>query len=68
MKIERFEDLEIWKEARELSRKVFEITSGGPFSSDFKITYLKNSDFKGFIPLEPQTRKRSLKNPRHNCI
>ena len=36
MKIERFEDLEIWKEARELSRKVFEITSGGPFNSDFK--------------------------------
>jgi len=35
MKIERFEDLEIWKEARELSRKVFEITSGGPFHADF---------------------------------
>jgi four helix bundle protein len=36
MKIERFEDLEIWKEARELCKKVFEITSVNPFCSDFK--------------------------------
>src|SRR5450759_5396436 len=36
MKIERFEDLEIWQEARELSRRVFEITSAGPFHNDFK--------------------------------
>jgi four helix bundle protein len=36
MKIERFEDLEIWKEARELCKRVFEITSVNPFCSDFK--------------------------------
>ena len=37
MKIERFEDLEIWKEARELAKRVFEITSIEPFHSDFKL-------------------------------
>ena len=37
MKIERFEDLEIWMEARELCRRVFEITSVSPFCSDFKL-------------------------------
>lgn len=36
MKIIRFEDLEIWKEARELCKVVYEITSAGPFSTDFK--------------------------------
>jgi len=36
MKIERFEDLEIWQEAREISRYVFKITSREPFSKDFK--------------------------------
>jgi four helix bundle protein len=36
MSITRFEDLEIWQEARELCKVVFEITSGGPFSMDFK--------------------------------
>ena len=36
MKIERFEELEIWQEARELCKRVFEITSAEPFHSDFK--------------------------------
>ena len=36
MKIERFEDLEIWQEARELCKRVFEITSVSPFFNDFK--------------------------------
>ena len=36
MKIERFEDLEIWIEARELCRFIFRITSEGPFFRDFK--------------------------------
>jgi four helix bundle protein len=36
MKITRFEDLEIWKEARELCKVVYEITSNSPFSMDFK--------------------------------
>ena len=37
MKIDRFEDLEIWQEARELCRRLFEITSVSPFCSDFKL-------------------------------
>jgi four helix bundle protein len=36
MKVERFEDLEIWKEARELCKRLFEITSHSPFCNDFK--------------------------------
>ena len=36
MKISRFEDLEIWQEARELYRRVFQITSEKPFVNDFR--------------------------------
>jgi four helix bundle protein len=36
MNINKFEDLEIWQEARELCRLVFQITSKEPFVSDFK--------------------------------
>jgi len=36
MKVTRFEDLEIWKEARELCKVVYEITSTGQFSKDYK--------------------------------
>ena len=36
MRIERFEDLEIWKEARVLSKLVFEITRIKPFSDDYR--------------------------------
>jgi four helix bundle protein len=36
MKIERFEDLEIWKEARVLAKKGVEITSINPFHGDYK--------------------------------
>jgi len=36
MNIKKFEDLEIWKEARELCKVVYEITSTGPFSKDYK--------------------------------
>jgi four helix bundle protein len=36
MKIERFEDLDIWKEARELCGVIFNITSMDPFIKDFK--------------------------------
>jgi four helix bundle protein len=37
LKIERFEDLEIWKLARELYRFVFEICSEIPFVNDYKL-------------------------------
>jgi four helix bundle protein len=36
MKIERFEDLEIWKEARSLAKYIFEITEKEPFCKDYK--------------------------------
>ena len=36
MKIDKFEDLEIWQEARELCRYVFKLTSIGPFNKDYK--------------------------------
>jgi len=37
MKVERFEDLEIWKEARTLAKSVFHITLQEPFCKDFKL-------------------------------
>lgn len=37
MKIERFEDLEIWKEARELCKVIFKLTEKEPFCKDFKL-------------------------------
>lgn len=36
MKVKRFEDLEIWREARELCKVVYEITSIPPFCNDYK--------------------------------
>jgi four helix bundle protein len=36
MNVKRFEDLEIWKEARELCKIVYEITSVTPFFHDFR--------------------------------
>ena len=35
MKIERFEDIQAWKKARELVRSIYEITSDGNFSKDY---------------------------------
>lgn len=37
MTIERFEDLEIWKEARILCHSIFQITEKEPFCRDFKL-------------------------------
>ena len=37
MKVERFEDLEIWKEARVLCKVIYGITTQEPFSKDFKL-------------------------------
>ncbi|MGM0945449.1 MAG: four helix bundle protein [Bacteroidota bacterium] len=37
MKIERFEDLEIWKEARELCKFIRSLTRKSDFSKDFKL-------------------------------
>jgi four helix bundle protein len=37
MKIGRFEDLEIWQEARELSKMIFKLTDVEPFCSDYKL-------------------------------
>ena len=34
-KINKFEEIEAWKEARNLSRKIYEITGKGDFSHDY---------------------------------
>ncbi len=34
-RLERFEDIEAWKKARELSRSVYQITATGEFGRDF---------------------------------
>ena len=36
MKFTRFEDLDIWKDARLLCRRVFEMTARDPFCKDFR--------------------------------
>jgi len=36
MNVKRFEDLEIWQEARELCKVVYKITSADPFNHDYK--------------------------------
>ena len=33
--IERFEDIEAWRDARHLVKQVYEITNNGPFARDF---------------------------------
>ena len=43
MKIERFEDLEIWMEARKLCKIIFDITSTGAFEKDYKFKYQMRS-------------------------
>src|SRR5437867_10268869 len=35
MKIERFEDIEAWKLARELTRRIYDTTEKGAFANDF---------------------------------
>jgi four helix bundle protein len=37
MTIEKFEDLEIWQEARKLSKAIFEKAERKPFRNDFKL-------------------------------
>jgi four helix bundle protein len=37
MKVNRFEDLEIWQLARELSEYIFVISSKAPFYNDYKL-------------------------------
>jgi four helix bundle protein len=39
MKIERFEDLEVWQEARRLSCQIYELTSQGEFQQDLRFKY-----------------------------
>jgi len=37
MAVERFEDLEIWQEARALSKVIFQLSKRTPFKNDFKL-------------------------------
>jgi four helix bundle protein len=36
-KIQRFEDLQSWQKARELSNRVYDITENGDFAHDFEL-------------------------------
>jgi four helix bundle protein len=36
-KIERFEDIDAWKKARELTKIIYEVTSKGKIASDFSL-------------------------------
>ena len=36
-RIEKFEDLEVWKEARELSKLIRKLTMQAPFKNDFRL-------------------------------
>ncbi len=36
-KIERFEDIEAWKKARELTKAIYEITAQGKIATDFSL-------------------------------
>jgi four helix bundle protein len=36
-KIERFEDLEVWKLSRELAKEIYKLTNTGKFSTDFRL-------------------------------
>ncbi|MFA4903940.1 MAG: four helix bundle protein [Desulfobaccales bacterium] len=36
-KIERFEDIEAWKKARELTKSIYELTSQGKLATDFSL-------------------------------
>lgn len=36
-KIERFEDLEVWKLSRELAKDIYKLTNNGEFSKDFRL-------------------------------
>ena len=37
MQIRNFEDLEIWKDARALTREIYQLTSDSKFSKDFAL-------------------------------
>jgi four helix bundle protein len=42
--IKRFEDIEVWKKARILAQKIYEVTSTGNFAKDFTFTgQIRNS-------------------------
>lgn len=38
MRIERFEDIDAWKEARNLNKMVYQISTRDPFKRDFALT------------------------------
>jgi hypothetical protein len=37
MKVERFEDIRAWQQARELSNLVYDLTEQGKFAKDFRL-------------------------------
>ncbi|MFB6344703.1 MAG: four helix bundle protein [bacterium] len=37
MKLEKFEDLDVWQKSMDLSKRIYELTTEGEFSSDFEL-------------------------------
>jgi hypothetical protein len=59
-KIERFEDLEIWKQAKDLCKEVYILTNKESFSKDFSL--------KDQIKLQKDLKEMEIKNLSHFCI
>ncbi len=60
--IKRFEDLEIWKLAREYCKEVFPLTCEGPFSRDFKLRDQINDSSGSIMDNIAEGFERSGKN------
>jgi four helix bundle protein len=53
MKVQRFEDLEIWKEAREIALTIKELTRKSEFSKDYKfVTQITSSSASVMDPVK----------------
>ncbi len=59
MKIEKFEDLEIWQLARELCKNFLVITISEPFCNDFKLRDQIRSSSGSFLDNVPEGFKRN---------
>jgi four helix bundle protein len=63
MIIKRFEDLEIWKEARELCKLVYRVTSQEPFCHDFRFRDQMRASAGSSMDIIPKdSKEEEIKN------
>ena len=75
VRIERFEDLECWKEARELIKAIYSFTRGAEISRDFRLTgqiagaaiSIMNNISEGFDSGSNKEFMRFLSYSRRSC-